>query len=141
MGRRMRRRQTSLTYLPACSVAVREDELLARRWGCKPASAHQRKLRLVRELVDVVEVKREIGALESLAVYVRPFEDAMGAGAAPDAEKREGMTDGAEDVAQALYRENPCEATARQLLRARAAERQASLDHDRAIAARHGITL
>jgi hypothetical protein len=143
MRRRMRRRHTSLTYLPEASVAMREDELLARRWGCKPPSAHQRKLRLVRELVDVVEVKREMGALESLALYVRPFENAMAHQAVPEehTELRAALADCSEDEAEATYRAFPTEANARLLLRKRALERQTSLDHDRAIAGKHGIVL
>jgi hypothetical protein len=47
----------------------------------------------------------------------------------------------AEDDAEARFRENPCEETARGLLRRSALERQASLDRDRELAAKFGIPL
>lgn len=143
MGKRLRHRQTSLTYLPGASVKMREDEILARLWGCQPASAHQRKLRLPELVADVIRVRREAGHLESLADYLRPIEVAV-AHHAPETAEAELMADRAdatEDDCQALYRANPCEDTARTLLRKRALERQTSLDHDQRIAEQWGMAL
>ncbi len=143
MRPRMRHRHTSLTYLPLASVACREDEILARRWGCKPASAHQRKLRCRDDVVDVIEVKREAGAWDSLISYVEPIANALAHQSSPatDAELRAALADCDEDGAEASYRAEPSDANARLLLRQRARERQTSLDHDRVLAARHGIQL
>jgi hypothetical protein len=58
-----------------------------------------------------------------------------------DVELREGLADAEEDMRQAEYHANPCEQTARALLRARSTERRTSLDHDREVAARFGLTL
>jgi hypothetical protein len=55
--------------------------------------------------------------------------------------RRAALADAAEDTAEADFDANPCEATARVLLRKRAADRLASLAYDRDIAARHGLTL
>jgi hypothetical protein len=76
-----------------------------------------------------------------LAEWVRPIEAALSGMSHPDAETRADVADAEEDRFQALYRANPRAQTARDLLRARARERAASLDHDRLIAARHGIEL
>ena len=51
------------------------------------------------------------------------------------------VTDAAEDDAEARFVETPNPETARVLLRARAADRLASLEHDREIAARFRLTL
>lgn len=59
----------------------------------------------------------------------------------PGAEHRADLADAEEDRLQALYRANPCAETARDLLRARARDRLASLDHDRELAERFGLTL
>lgn len=137
----MQHRRVRIAYLPAGSVAVREDELLAREWGCKPGSAHQRKLRLPGDLATVIQVRQLLGAHESLAAYLAPVESAQAATPQPDAIHREAMTDPQEDVLQELYRADPCEQTARALIRFRAVMRQACLDADREIAARWGLTL
>jgi hypothetical protein len=55
--------------------------------------------------------------------------------------RRAALADAAEDMAEADFDANPCEATARILLRKPAADRLASLAYDRDIAARHGLTL
>ena len=54
---------------------------------------------------------------------------------------RAALADAAEDDAEARFIDNPCEVTARLLLRKRAADRLASLDHDREIASRYEIEL
>jgi hypothetical protein len=54
---------------------------------------------------------------------------------------RAAIADASEDDAEARLRENPCEETARLLLRRSARERQASLDGDRELAATYGIPL
>jgi hypothetical protein len=59
----------------------------------------------------------------------------------PDAETRADVADAEEDRFQVLYQANPCAEAARDLLRARAREQAASLDHDRLIAMRHGLEL
>lgn len=117
-------------------------------WGCKPATAHARRfgpLAVNTLAADVIRAMRAAGRYDELAAWVAPVEEAWGAGLgcrdARAAELRADLTDTAEDDAQARYRANPCEATARALLRARAAERQASLEHDRLLAERHGLTL
>ncbi len=143
MPENMRRGRPAITYLPGRSVGCREDEILARLWGCKPSSAHQRKLRVAAECADVIRVKRDAGATDSLAVWLRPIEDAL-AHQRPvegNPELSAARADCAEDDQEAIYRAEPTEGNARLLLRKRAMERQASLDHDRVIAARHGITL
>lgn len=140
--RRVRRRHTSLTYLPAASVACREDELLARLWGCKPASAHQRKLVINRQVADVIRIRREAGADESAAMYALPIEEALAHMARPSkAELAADQADAREDEIQAVYRDDRSDDNARRLLRARALERCTSLDADRELAARHGLTL
>lgn len=122
---------------------VREDELLSDRWGCEPSTAHGRKLALPNLVADVIEVRRQLGSLESLARWLCPIEVALAR--QPDSalcpELQADRTDAHEDDAQSLYRANPCQDTARVLLRKRASERMASLDHDRAIAERWGLTL
>jgi hypothetical protein len=87
---------------------------------------------------------RELGELDSLAVWIRPIEDAMGARlpAGQVARRlRAALADAAEDLAEARFTEQPCEATARELLKQRAADRLASLEHDREIAAKYGLAL
>lgn len=141
MGAKVRVRRGPRHYQPPLSVGVRtEDDLLGERWHMKNTSAHQHKLRLPADLVDVIEVKQMVGALDSLACYVRPIERAMAAAPRSDAEYREEATDADEDRAQADYRRNPCVETARPLLRIRAVMRQASMDHDLQIATRWGLT-
>ena len=54
---------------------------------------------------------------------------------------RAALADADEDRLEALYVANPCAETARARLRQRAVDRGASLDHDREIASRHGLTL
>jgi hypothetical protein len=71
----------------------------------------------------------------------RRFEAALGGMAHPDAETRADVADAEEDRFQVLYQANPCAEAARDLLRARAREWAASLDHDRLIAMRHGLEL
>ncbi|HYC33077.1 MAG TPA: hypothetical protein VEB59_12365 [Gemmatimonadales bacterium] len=81
------------------------------------------------------------GHPDRAAEFMTPIEASMGCAPRADAEVREGLMDAHEDAAQAAYRANPCADTARTLLQRRAAERQASLDHDREIAARFNLTL
>lgn len=137
----VRRRPGRFPYPARASVDVREDELLALEWGCKESTAHQRKIRAMADVVTVILVKRRIAAHDSLAGYIRPIENATAAAPQPDALHREKLCDAEEDCLQAEYDRNPSEQTARALLRKRAVMRQASLDHDREVAALYGIVL
>lgn len=122
---------------------VTEDEFLGRLYGIGPATAHQRKLVANRLAADVIRFRREHGDTEGAAFYNRPMEIAMAA--YPErqgpAELAADRADAQEDELQADYRANPCEGTARALLRKRCVERETSLAHDREIAARWGIIL
>lgn len=89
------------------------------------------------------EALRALGLTDKIAELMAPI-DASLAGACHDpehAELRAARADAVEDVREADFRLNPCAATLRPLLQARAIDRQASLDHDRAEAARFGILL
>jgi hypothetical protein len=90
---------------------------------------------------QIIRCWRIRGDAGELAEWVRPIEAALAGISQPEAEKRADVADAQEDHLQALYRANPCVETARDLLRVRAKERAASLDHDREIAARYGIEL
>lgn len=139
---RVRRRRDRIIYLPAASVAIREDELLARLWGCKPGTAHQWKLRINHQVADVIRLRREAGADESAAAYALPIEVALAhTPAISQAELRADVADAREDECQAVYRNDKTPENAQRLLRARALERRTSLDADREIAAQHGLTL
>jgi hypothetical protein len=95
-----------------------------------------------KRLALIIGTMRMMGALELLTEKMMPVELALGPGYQPEkALHREATTDAEEDVLQAAYVEKPCEQTARALLRKRATMRAASLDHDREIAARHGLNL
>jgi hypothetical protein len=134
-----------ITYQPAASVEIpkdSEDVTLARLWGCKPSSAHQRKLKVADEAADVIRVKRTAGATESLALWLRPIEEALECRTpVANPQLAASKADAAEDYAEADFIANRCEATARVLLRKRAIERQTSWDYDRQIAAEFGLTL
>lgn len=123
------------------------DENLARALGGRPATWHSRRFgpQAVNHLAAaIIREWRESGDPGELAAWVRPIEDAMGSTlAAGEASPRlrAALADAAEDDAEARYHENPCEETARALLRRRAADRLASLEHDRHIAELHGLTL
>ena len=89
-------------------------------------------------VAKIIRTWRTSGDVE-LVEWCRPIEDALAGISHPDAERRADVTDAEEDRLQARYRANPCAETARDLLQARARERLVSLDHDREIAARHGM--
>jgi hypothetical protein len=84
---------------------------------------------------------RAAGDLAGLAEWIRPIEEALSGDPLPGAEHRADLADAEEDRFQALYRANPCAETARDLLRARARDRLASLDHDRELVERFGLRL
>jgi hypothetical protein len=122
------------------------DEKLAEVYGGRPATWHGR--RCGRDAVNklaaaIIETWRGSGDQEELAVWIRPIEAAI-EGIQPGLESarfRAAMTDAVEDEAEAKFYEDPCEATARILIRKRAADRRASLEHDQELAAEYGIQL
>jgi hypothetical protein len=123
------------------------DENLAVAHGGRPATWHSRRFghHAVNQLAAaIIEEWRRSGNVEELAAWVRPIEDALAA-ALPAGDHsprlRAALADAEEDLAEAAYLEKPCAETARSLLRRRAADRLASLEHDREIAARHGLEL
>jgi hypothetical protein len=123
------------------------DENLAVALGGRPATWHSRRFghHAVNQLAAaIIEEWRRSGDVEELAGWVRPIEDALAA-ALPAGDHsprlRAALADAEEDLAEAAYLEEPCTETARALLRRRAADRLTSLEHDREIAARHGIEL
>jgi hypothetical protein len=122
------------------------DEALARTYGSRPATWHSRRCgpQSVNLLAAaIIREWRNTGQLEELATWVTPIEEAL-APAAPAgsaARLRAALADAAEDDAEARFDASPCEETARALLRKRAADRLASLDYDREIAGRFGLTL
>lgn len=96
--------------------------------------------------VDTARVARELrkrGDLEAYGAWVRGIEEAGAAGPArtTNCYVTQAEADAAEDCAEARFLADPSEETARALLRKRAADRQASLDHDRELAAAFGLTL
>lgn len=113
----------------------REDEELAALWGCTPKAAHTLKIHAARRAADVIRLRRAKQDYDGAARYAAPLEEVMAAMPCPEPEKREGVTDGMEDVAQATYRADRTKANLQALLRARASERQASLDLDRELIA------
>jgi hypothetical protein len=123
------------------------DEALAREHGGKPATWHSRRFgpHAVNDLAAaIIRQWRTSGNLGELAEWVRPIEEAMAHESHPLPESqmlRAAIADASEDDAEARFRENPCEETARVLLRRSALERQASLDRDRELAATYGIPL
>jgi hypothetical protein len=123
------------------------DDALAREHGGKPATWHSRRFgpHAVNDLAAaIIRQWRLSGDLAELAEWVRPIEEAMAHESHPFPQSpmlRSAIADAAEDDAEARFRENPCEETARVLLRRSALERQASLDRDRELAAKFGIPL
>jgi hypothetical protein len=139
------RHNWSSLSVPMREAPEREDEALGVLWRVKPTTAHQRKLTAARDAADVIRYRRATGNHDGAARYSAPLEEVMAALPCPEPEKREEIADGAEDVRQGEWRANPSEQTLRALLRARASERQASLDLDRALVAKApaewGVTL
>jgi len=123
------------------------DEALAREHGGKPATWHSRRFgpHAVNDLAAaIIRQWRLCGDLAELAEWIRPIEEALAHESHPFPESpmlRAAIADVSEDDAEARFRENPCEETARVLLRRSALERQASLDRDRELAATYGIPL
>jgi hypothetical protein len=123
------------------------DAALAKLHGGRPATWHSR--RCGRDAVNrlaaaIIDTWRHSGDQEELALWVRPIEAALeGIGRASGESPRfkAALADAVEDEAEARYYENPCETTARFLLRKRAGDRRASLEHDQEIAANYGIML
>ncbi len=92
----------------------------------------------------IIETWRHSGDQEELAMWVRPIEAALegiGQSCGESSRFKSALADAVEDEAEARYFANPCEITARALLRKRAADRRASLEHDQEIASKHGIML
>ncbi|HEU4649541.1 MAG TPA: hypothetical protein VFS33_10815 [Gemmatimonadales bacterium] len=123
------------------------DERLSKFHGGRPATWHSRRCgpNAVNQLAaTIIREWRATGDVEAVAAWTLPIEAALGAIARPAAGStrlRAALADTAEDDAEARYFETPCEQTARDLIRRRAADRAASLEHDREIAARFGIVL
>jgi hypothetical protein len=121
------------------------DASLARENGGKASTWHGR--RFGHAAVNVMAARiirtwRRCGDLAELGQWLAPIEDALAAApAAGSRQLRAALADAHEDSAEALYLANPCPDTARHLLRSRAADRLASLDHDREIAQRFGLDL
>jgi hypothetical protein len=114
------------------------DDALARAHGGRPATWHARRFgpHAVNHLTAaIIEEWRKTGDLVGLAGWLAPIEAAVGASIPAgglSARLRAALADAAE---------RPCTETARELLRKRAADRLASLEHDREIAERYGLTL
>lgn len=122
------------------------DDKLAEIYGGRPATWHGRRCGrdAVNELAAaIIETWRRSGDHEELAVWVRPIEAALeGIQLGQESARfRAAMADAVEDEAEAKYYENPCEVTARFLIRKRAADRRASLEHDQELAVKYGIKL
>jgi hypothetical protein len=122
------------------------DDRLARSHGGRASTWHSRRFgpHAVNDLAAcIIREWREVGDLAELGEWVRPIEAALAhlTPAAASARLRAALADAAEDDAEARFIDNPCVETARQLLRKRAADRLASLDHDREIASKYEIEL
>jgi len=123
------------------------DDKLAELFGGRAATWHGR--RCGRDAVNklaamIIETWSHSGDCEELAVWVRPIEAALEGTrrtGLDSARFKAAMADAVEDEAEAKYYENPCERTARLLIRKRAADRRASLEHDVELAAKYGINL
>lgn len=123
------------------------DVALAQFYGGRPATWHSR--RCGRDAVNrlaaaIIQTWRQTGDQEELAAWARPIEAALECvvGSGGESPKfKAAIADAVEDEAEARFYENPCETTARQLLRKRAADRRASIEHDQHIAAKYGIVL
>jgi hypothetical protein len=83
----------------------------------------------------------EMGMQAQLAELMAPIEASQCAAPQPNATYREATTDAEEDVLEAAFEANRCVETLRPLLRKRAQMRQASLDLDIELAAKHGLSL
>jgi hypothetical protein len=122
------------------------DDRLAKSYGGRASTWHSRRFgpHAVNHLAAcIIREWRAAGDLAELAEWVRPIEAALAHLTRPGASARlrSALADAAEDEAEARFIENPCAETARELLRKRAADRLASLDHDREIASRYDIEL
>jgi hypothetical protein len=152
-------RQTSAEVEPMCPTMHRGgdesdngktsavDDRLARLHGGRPATWHARRCgpTPVNQLAAMIIAEwRECGDQEALEVWIRPIEAALGMQSnlgVVSPRLHAALADAAEDEAEAHFHENPCETTARALLRKRAADRRASLEYDQEIARRFGITM
>jgi hypothetical protein len=121
------------------------DLALARAHGGKPATWHARRYGHAAANVMVARIVRawrRCGDVAELATWLAPIEEAIAvAPAGGSRQLRAALADAAEDAAEARFLVDPNPETARELLRARAAERLHSLEHDREIAERFGIEL
>jgi hypothetical protein len=91
----------------------------------------------------IIVAWRVSGDFGELAEWCRPIEAALEATsgvAGGSARLRAAIAHAAEDDAEARFMETPCPETAR-VLRRRATDRLASLEHDREIASRFGVEL
>lgn len=148
MGERIAHRTAPIHYQTARSVAHREsvDEALARLHGGTPGSWHQKRFGRAPVNIDTARIAAELrrrGDLEGYGRWMLAIEDVTERGACPDVNPHltSAIEDAVEDVAEAQFNARPCEETARALIRKRAADRQASLNDDREIAARFAIQL
>ena len=122
------------------------DAALAREWGAAPATWHSRRYghqAANRMVARIITTWGRHGNLADLAGWIVPIEEAIARrpGGPGSRQLRAALADAGEDAAEARFLADPTPETARELLRARAAERLHSLDHDREIAERFGITL
>lgn len=108
------------------------DELLGRKWGCKPKTAKCLRLTLGQKLADVIEVLHGLEEHQRLAEAVAPVEAALAAtGNLPalEAVLVAAQVDAAEDAVAAAFLAAPSRMTASQLYGAKATEARA---HDQA---------
>lgn len=120
--------------------------LVARELGVMPATVHawmwgRRRANLV--VAQIITGYKRLGQERRLVRWLAPIEAALrGIPSPPDTPAlavQAQTADGDEDVAEVALLTNPCEATARQLIRAIDTERALQLERRQALAARWGL--